>query len=100
MKPTAMLVNSARGGVVDPKALYKALSAKKIHSAAIDVTDPEPILADDPLLTLDNLLITPHISTSTWETRRKMTDITVQNLLAALSGKPLLHCVNPDVYKK
>ncbi|HEX7926155.1 MAG TPA: D-glycerate dehydrogenase [bacterium] len=100
MKPTAMLVNSARGGVVEPKALYKALSTKKIHAAAIDVTEPEPILPDDPLLTLDNLIITPHISTSTWETRTKMTEITLVNLMNGLAGKPLMHCVNPDVYGK
>lgn len=100
MKPTAMLVNSARGPVVNPQALYRALSAKKIRAAALDVTDPEPILPDDPLLTLDNLTIVPHISTSTWETRRKMTEITVDNLLNGLAGKPLLHCVNPEAYGK
>jgi len=100
MKPSAMLVNSARGPVVDPKALYRALSSKRIKAAALDVTDPEPILTDDPLLMLDNLLIVPHISTSTWETRRKMTEITVENLLNGLNGKPLLHCVNPDAYGK
>lgn len=100
MKPTAMLVNSARGPVVDPKALYRALSTGRIRAAALDVTDPEPIPPDDPLLTLDNLIIVPHISTSTWETRRKMTEITVQNLLNGLNGRPLLHCVNPEVYRQ
>src|SRR5574341_1452713 len=95
MKPGAMLVNAARGPVVDPKALYRALSAGRIKAAALDVTDPEPIPPGDPLLTLDNLIIAPHIATSTWETRRRMTEIAVANLVNGMQGKPLLHCVNP-----
>ncbi len=97
MKRSALLINVARGPVVDPKALYRALSSHRIQGAALDVTDPEPIPADDPLMTLDNLMIVPHISTSTVETRRKMTDIAVTNLLNGLAGKPLLHCANPEV---
>jgi len=100
MKPTAMLVNAARGPVVDPKALYKALSTKRIKAAALDVTDPEPITPDDPLLTLDNLIIAPHIATSTWETRRRMTEITVTNLVNGMQGKPMLHCVNLEALGK
>jgi lactate dehydrogenase-like 2-hydroxyacid dehydrogenase len=100
MKPTAYLVNSARGPVVDAKALYRALSAGKIRGAALDVTEPEPIGADDPLLDLDNCLIVPHVSTSTWETRAMMTELSVGNLLKGLKGEPLLHCANPDAEKK
>jgi glyoxylate reductase len=96
MKPTALLVNAARGPIVDPQALYRALAAGRIRGAALDVTDPEPIPPGDPLLTLDNLIIAPHIATSTWETRRRMTEIAVANLLAGLAGRPLPHCVNPD----
>jgi glyoxylate reductase len=97
MKESAFVINVARGAVVDPKALYKALAAGRIRGAALDVTDPEPIPADDPLLTCDNLLVAPHVSTGTWETRKLMTDSAVGNLLAGLAGEPLPHYANPDV---
>ncbi|HUJ76740.1 MAG TPA: NAD(P)-dependent oxidoreductase, partial [bacterium] len=100
MKPTALFLNMARGPITDGKALYRALSSKRIAGAALDVTDPEPLPLDDPLLTLDNLFITPHIATSTWETRRKMTEGAVTNLLLGLAGKPLLHCANPEAQGK
>jgi len=100
MKESAIVINVARGGVVDPHALYRALSAKRIRGAALDVTEPEPIGADDPLLTCDNLLIAPHVATGTWETRRMMTDLAVRNLLAGLNGQPLVHYANPDVKGK
>ena len=97
MKPSAYLINSARGPVVDPKALYHALKEGKIRGAALDVTDPEPISPEDPLLTLENCLILPHVSTSTWETRAAMTEVSVNNLLKGLKGEPLQHCANPAV---
>ena len=100
MKPSAYLINSARGPIVDPQALYRALSGETIRGAALDVTEPEPIPPDDPLLTLDNCLIVPHISTSTWETRAMMTEVSVNNLLNGLKGEPLQHCANPDVKPK
>lgn len=100
MKPSALLVNAARGAIVDPQALYRALSSGRIRGAALDVTDPEPIPEDDPLLTLDNCLIVPHVGTSTWETRARMTEISVENLLRGLRGKQLLYCANPEVQKK
>ncbi len=99
MKPAAYLINSARGAVVDPRALHRALTNGKIKGAALDVTDPEPISPDDPLVGLDNCLIVPHISTSTWETRAAMTEISVGNLLKGIQGEPLLHCANPEVEK-
>lgn len=99
MKKTAFVVNAARGPIVDPKALYRALSTGRIAGAALDVTDPEPIPPDDPLLALDNLLVTPHVATSTWETRREMTRVAVANLLNGLAGKPMLHCANPEALK-
>ncbi|MCZ6728509.1 MAG: D-glycerate dehydrogenase, partial [SAR324 cluster bacterium] len=92
MKPSAYLINSARGPIVDPDALYRALSEGRLAGAALDVTEPEPISADDPLLSLENCLIVPHISTSTWETRAMMTEVSVTNLLNGLQGKPLMHC--------
>ncbi len=100
MKPSALLVNVARGAIVDSQALYRALSSGRIRGAALDVTDPEPIPEDDPLLTLDNCLIVPHVGTSTWETRARMTEISVQNLLRGLRGERLLYCANPETQKK
>ncbi len=97
MKPSAYLVNVARGMVLDSAALYRALSSGKIGGAALDVTDPEPIPPGDPLLSLDNCLVVPHVGTATWETRAAMTEITVANLLNGLAGKPMLHCANPEV---
>jgi glyoxylate reductase len=97
MKDSAIVINVARGGVVDPKALYRALSSKRIRGAALDVTEPEPIPPDDPLLGCENLLLAPHVATGTWETRRMMTDLAVRNLLAGLNGRPLVHYANPDV---
>jgi glyoxylate reductase len=97
MKPTAVLVNTARGGVVDPKALYEALRDKRIFGAALDVTEPEPIPMDDPLLTLDNCLIVPHIGSGTVQTRTAMATLAAKNLLAALRGEPMLHSPNSEV---
>ncbi len=89
MKPTASLINIARGAVVDTSALTEALAARKIRSAALDVTDPEPLPRDHPLLKLDNVIITPHLGSATEQTRRRMAEISVENLLAGLAGKPL-----------
>lgn len=98
MKPTAILVNTARGGIVDPKALYEALQSSQIAAAGLDVTEPEPISPDDPLLTLDNCLIIPHLGSSSVATRNKMATLAAENVLAALRGERLPHCVNPEVY--
>jgi glyoxylate reductase len=99
MKPTAILINSARGPVVDPHALYDALREGVIAYAALDVTEPEPIRMDDPLLTLDNCLIVPHIGSSTVATRTKMAVMAAENLIAGLQGARLPHCINPQVYE-
>ncbi|MEQ8785470.1 MAG: D-glycerate dehydrogenase [Pirellulaceae bacterium] len=93
MKPTATLVNIARGPVVDTEALTEALQRKRIFAAAVDVTDPEPLPRRHPLLALDNLTIAPHLGSATVETRQKMTDISVENLLRGLRGENLLHTV-------
>ena len=100
MKPTAMLINTARGGVINQIALYDALRDGTILSAALDVTDPEPIPLDDPLLTLDNCLIVPHIASASVATRRKMAQMAVDNLIAGLAGERLPTCVNPQVYAR
>ncbi len=93
MKPTAVLVNVARGPVVDADALTEALKAKRIFAAALDVTDPEPLPRDHPLLALDNVIITPHLGSASAETRQRMADLAAANLFAGLAGKPLPHPV-------
>lgn len=99
MKRTAILINAARGPVVDSKALYQALKENWIAAAALDVTDPEPLPPDDPLYSLSNCLIVPHIGSATQRTRRRMAELACDNLLAGLRNEPLPNCVNPDVYQ-
>jgi len=91
MKPTAFLINTARGPVVDQAALRDALANGTIAGAALDVTDPEPLPADDPLLTAPNLLVVPHIGSATVRTRERMAEMAVENLLAALAGGEMPH---------
>ena len=91
MKPTAILINTARGPIVDPVALREALESGAIAGAALDVTDPEPLPADDPLLGAPNLIVVPHIGSATTQTRARMADLAVDNLLAALAGEPMPH---------
>jgi glyoxylate reductase len=91
MRPTATLINIARGPVVDTTALYEALRSGVIAAAALDVTDPEPLPRDHPLLALDNLTIVPHLGSATVETRQKMAEVSVENLLRGLAGQPLVH---------
>jgi len=93
MKPTAFLINTARGGVVDQAALRDALMAGRIAGAGLDVTDPEPLPADDPLLDAPNLLVVPHIGSATVRTRERMAAMAADNLLAALAGRPMPHPV-------
>ncbi|MFQ6057326.1 MAG: glyoxylate reductase [Anaerolineae bacterium] len=100
MKKTAILINDARGPIIDPQALYRALKEGWIAYAALDVTEPEPIPADDPLLTLDNLIIAPHIASGSFTTRTKMATMAAENLIAGLKGERLPNCVNPEVYEK
>jgi lactate dehydrogenase-like 2-hydroxyacid dehydrogenase len=89
MKPTAVLVNTSRGPVVDQAALADALRNGVIWAAALDVTDPEPIPMDDPLVGLDNCLIVPHIASASRATRGKMAAMAAANLLAGVHGEPL-----------
>jgi glyoxylate reductase len=98
MKPTAMLINTSRGPVVDPNDLYDALNNGVIAAAGLDVTEPEPIPVDHKLLTLPNCLIVPHIASGTVATRGKMADVSTRNLLAGLKREPLVSWVNPEVW--
>jgi len=97
MKSTAVLVNTSRGGIVDPDSLYEALRDGQIAYAALDVTEPEPIPVDHPLLSLPNCIVVPHIGSASVTTRTKMATMAAENLLAGLRGDPLPHCVNPEV---
>jgi glyoxylate reductase len=99
MKPDAVLVNTARGPIVDPQALYEALRSKRIFAAALDVTEPEPLPADSPLLELDNCLVVPHVGSASKRTRDQMALLAANNLIAGLKGEKLPHCVNPQVYE-
>jgi lactate dehydrogenase-like 2-hydroxyacid dehydrogenase len=99
MRPTAHLVNTARGAVVDPAALAGALHGGWLAGAALDVTDPEPLPADHPLLSAPNLLVVPHVASATAPTRLAMARLAVDNLLAGLAGRPLPHTVNPEVHR-
>ena len=89
MKPTAILINTSRGGVVDQAALAQALGTGQIAGAALDVTDPEPLPLEHPLWQAPNLLVVPHIGSATWTARERMAEIAVDNILAGLEGKPL-----------
>jgi glyoxylate reductase len=97
MKRTAVLINTARGPLVDQKALAEALKAGTIFAAGLDVTDPEPPSVDDPLLKLPNVVIAPHIASATVQTRNQMAEICARNLIAGVSGQPLPAWVNPEV---
>ena len=99
MKTNAVLINTARGPVVDSQALYEALKSNRIFGAGLDVTEPEPIALDSPLLKLDNILIVPHIASASITSRDQMSWMAAQNLIAGLKGERLPNCVNPQVYK-
>lgn len=98
MKKNSILVNTARGPIVDSSALYRALRDNRVRGAALDVTEPEPLPPTHPLLTLDNVVVTPHIASGSMATRTMMAQLAADNLLAGLSGKRLPYCVNPEVY--
>ncbi|MHA6250762.1 2-hydroxyacid dehydrogenase [Oceanobacillus sp. CAU 1775] len=97
MKPTSYFINASRGAIVDTDALYEALLNKEIAYAALDVTDPEPLSIDHPIMSLKNILITPHIGSATTETRMAMASLTVDNIVAGLNKKKLPSCVNESV---
>ena len=100
VKPGAVLVNTSRGGIVDEGALAAALSSGRLYAAGIDVFAEEPVPVDNPLLSLPNVVLTPHIGSATAHTRARMADIAANNAIAALQGKPMPHCVNPEVYAR
>jgi len=100
MKPTAIVINTARGPIIDHAALYDALVSGTIRAAALDVTEPEPIPADSPLVGLPNCVLVPHIASASLATRARMAEIAAANLIAGLRGERLPACVNPEVYER
>ncbi|XP_017465928.1 PREDICTED: glyoxylate reductase/hydroxypyruvate reductase [Rhagoletis zephyria] len=90
MKPSAIFINTARGGVVDQPALCAALKERCILAAGLDVTTPEPLPLDDPILKLDNVVILPHIGSADVNTRTEMSRITALNILAGLKGEKMV----------
>jgi glyoxylate reductase len=99
MKKTAYLINNSRGPVVDEKALYEALKKGQIAGAGLDVFEQEPTPVDNPLLKLDNVVVAPHISSASLETRSKMAEMVAENLVAFFQGKKPPNLVNADVVK-
>ena len=98
MKPTSILINSARGQIVDQSALLDALQKSWIAGAGLDVTDPEPIRSDNPLLALPQVTVLPHIGSATRKTRAAMAERAASNLTNALNGRPMISCVNPEAF--
>lgn len=96
----AVLVNTARGGIVDEAALADALRTGRLAAAALDVFATEPLESSSPLLGLPNVILTPHIGSASVETRSRMAELAVDNLRAGLAGRPLLHCGNPGVIQR
>ncbi|MEA3377193.1 MAG: D-glycerate dehydrogenase [Chloroflexota bacterium] len=100
MRPAAILLNAARGEIVDTDALVRALEEGWIARAALDVTDPEPLPADHPLVEMPNCIVVPHIGSATVTARSRMAEMAAENLLAGLQGERLPYCANPDVYEQ
>ena len=99
MKKSAILVNLSRGPVVDTEALYKALIEDWIAGAGLDVFEPEPVPADHPILSLDNVVVLPHIGSASNRSRREMHLLAARNLIAGLNGERLEECANPELYE-
>jgi glyoxylate reductase len=98
MKPGAVLVNTARGGIVDEGALAAALDDGRLFAAGLDVFAREPLTPGSPLLDHPRVVLSPHIGSATARTRSRMVELAVSNAVAALQGDPMPHCVNPEVY--
>jgi glyoxylate reductase len=100
MKPTAVFVNTARGGIVVEDDLCDALERGTIFAAGIDVTDPEPPVASSRLFRVENLVVAPHLASATTQTRNRMAEMAAENLVAGLEGRPMPSCVNAEALKE
>ncbi len=99
MKKGAILINTARGGIVDETALANALKTGHLAAAGLDVFETEPLLPESKLLNLKNIVFSPHIGSATASTRKRMAELAVENAVAAIAGRPMPFCVNPEVYR-
>ncbi len=99
MKKDAVLINTARGGIVDEQALADALHDDRLFAAGVDVFSKEPVTADNPLLSAPNVVLAPHIGSASIATRTRMADLAADNMIAALNGETMPHCFNPEVYR-
>jgi glyoxylate reductase len=99
MKKTAYLINNSRGPVVNEKDLYEALKEDRIAGAGLDVFEQEPTPLDNPVLKLDNVVVAPHISSASYETRSRMAEMVAENLVAFFEGRKPPNLINPDVMK-
>ena len=97
MKPTAILVNTSRGPTVDLEALYRALKEGRLGGAGLDVFEPEPVPVDHPILTLDNVVFTPHLGSSTMGTRIRMAEMAARSAASVLLGEEPEYLLNPEV---
>jgi D-3-phosphoglycerate dehydrogenase len=100
MKPTAFLVNAARAAIVDYAALYTALSERRIAGAAIDVFEKEPVRPDDPLLKLDNVVLTPHLAGASWDVPWHHSQMLMQDMSLFVAGRRPEHLANPEVWER
>jgi phosphoglycerate dehydrogenase-like enzyme len=100
MRPSAIFINTARGAIHNEPDLITALQNGIIWGAGLDVTDPEPMHADNPLLNMPNVAVTPHIGTATFETRNAMSTMAAENVIAALNGLPIPYPVNGEIYNE
>ncbi|MFT4612949.1 MAG: glyoxylate reductase [Bacteroidia bacterium] len=98
MKPGSVLINTARGGIVDEQALASALDSGHLYAAGLDVYAQEPLPLDSPLLSHPRVVLAPHIGSATTQTRLRMVELAVANAVAALQGQPMPHCFNPQIY--
>ncbi len=96
MRPTAVLVNIARGPIVDQRALYRALVDRKIWAAGLDVFETEPVPTDEPLLRLDNVVVPPHLGSASIKTRIRMATMAAENCVAGVTGKVPPNAVNRE----
>ena len=94
MKPSAILINTARGEVIDQAALFEALKSRRLFAAGLDVTDPEPLPTDSPLRELDSCIILPHLGSATFQARSRMSIMAAENLIAAIGGVPMPYGLN------
>jgi glyoxylate reductase len=99
LRPDAILVNTARGGIVDEDALAEMLATRRLAAAALDVFQKEPLPRTSPLLALENVVLTPHIGSASVATRARMVELALANLCAGLAFRPLPACANPEVYR-